>query len=96
MASGNPSLTITEDAAWEAFPDQAADFVRRFSGTVLKRIDTPVERTWVVLIKGRTFFLTFEDFPVRMTLDSMSGSCAPIIHDIHAQLRAKAQSHKSP
>lgn len=94
MASGNPSLAITEDTAWETFPDQAADFVRRFNGTVLKRIDTPVERMWIVLINWRPFYLTFEDFPLRMTLDSMNSSCASVIHEIHAALLAEAQSEK--
>lgn len=94
MASGNPSLTITEETAWETFPDQAADFVRRFGGIVLKRIDTPVERMWIVLIRWRPFFLTFEDFPLRMTLDSMNRSCASVILDIHAKLLAEAESQK--
>jgi hypothetical protein len=92
MASGNLSLTITEDTAWETFPDQATDFVRRFGGIVLKRIDTPVERMWLVLIKWRPFYLTFEDFPLRMTLDSMNRSCVSVIHDIHAKLLAEAHS----
>lgn len=94
MASGDLSLTITEDTAWETFPNQAADFVRKFRGIVLKRIDTPVERMWIVLIKWRPFYLTFEDFPLRMTLDSMNGSCASVIHDIHDKLLAEAQSKK--
>jgi hypothetical protein len=92
MASGNPSLTITEDSTWETFPDQATDFVRRFGGIVLKRIDTPVERMWIVLIRWRPFLLTFEDLPQRMTLDSMNRSCASVIHDIHAKLLVEAQS----
>lgn len=46
MASENPSLTITEETAWETFPDQPADFVQRFGGIVLKRIDTLAERMW--------------------------------------------------
>lgn len=92
MASGNPSLTITEDTAWETFPNQAADFVRRFNGIVIKRIDTGVDRMWIVLIKWKPFFLTFEDFPLRMTLDSMARSCAPAVQEIHAELLAEAKS----
>lgn len=91
MASGNPSLTITEETSWEAFPDQAAHFVRRFGGIVLRRIDTPVERMWIVLIRWRPFYLTFEDFPLRMSLDSMNRSCASVIYDIHAKLIAESQ-----
>jgi hypothetical protein len=37
-------------------------------------------------------FLTFEDFPLRMTLDSMHGSCASVIHEIHGALVAKTDS----
>ncbi len=92
MASGNPSLTITEDIAWETFPDQAADFLRRFNGIVLKRIDTGVDRMWIVLIKWRPFFLTFEDFPLRMTLDSMNRFFTPVVQEIHAELIAEAKS----
>lgn len=94
MASGNLSLTITEDTGWETFPDQAADFVRKCRGIVLIRIDTPAERIWIVLIKWRPFFLTFEDLPWRMTLDSMHGSCTSVIHDIHARLLAEVQTQK--
>lgn len=92
MASGNSSLTITEDTAWETFPSQAADFVRRFNGIVLKRVDTGVDRMWIVLIKWRPFFLTFEDCPLRMTLDSMTRFCAPVVQEIHAELLAEAKS----
>ncbi len=88
MASGNPSLTITENTSWETFPAQAAEFVQRFRGVVLKRFDTPAERMWIILIKWRPFFLTFEDLPTRMTLDTMSRYCTPVIRDIHAKMHA--------
>lgn len=94
MASGNPSLTISEATTWESFPDQAAAFVERFGGIVLKRIDTPVERMWIVLIRWRPFFLTFEDLPLRMPLDSMNSSCASVIGDIYAKLLADVPWHK--
>jgi hypothetical protein len=92
MASANPGLKITQDAAWETFPDQAADFVRRFNGIVLARINNGVDQMWIVLIKWRPFFLTFEDLPLRMTLDSMSRFCAPVMREIHAKLLDEAKS----
>lgn len=94
MASGKLSLTITEDTAWETFPGQASRFVGRFRGTVIKRIDTPVDRMWIVLIKWRPFFLTFEDFPLRLTLDSTTTSGASVIHEIHDALLEDAQSEE--
>lgn len=94
MASGNPCLTITEYTSWETFPDQAAEFVRKFNGIVLKRIDTGAERMWIVLIKWRPFFLVLEDSPLSITLESMNRFCTPVLHEIHAALLAEAESSK--
>lgn len=49
---------------------------------------------WIVLIKWRPFFLSFDDLPLRMTLDSMNRFCAPVIHEIHAALLAEATSQR--
>jgi hypothetical protein len=46
-------------------------------GYVLKKIDTPVERMWILLIKWRPFWLTFDDFSRGMSLDSMSSLSIP-------------------
>ena len=86
MASGNLSLLITEEVSWESFPEQAERFVRRVNGRVLRRIDTPVERMWIVLIQRRSFWLTFEDSPSGMSLDSMHPSCNSVIEELHRAL----------
>lgn len=90
MASGNLSLLITEAVTWESFPEQAQRFVDRFQGRVLKRTDTPVERIWEVEIDGCPFWLTFEDFPLGLSLDSMNSLCNPVIQKIHGALAAVA------
>jgi uncharacterized protein DUF3630 len=86
MASGNLSLTLTEEASWESFPDFATNFLRLVGGKRIKKVDTPVERLWVVLVKWRPFFLTYEDFPNRITLDAMHRSCNSVIRKLHEQL----------
>jgi hypothetical protein len=63
MASGNLSLHITEDVSWEDYSEKARKFMNWSGGYVLKRIDTPVERMWIVLIRWRPFFLKFDDLP---------------------------------
>jgi hypothetical protein len=90
MASGNLSLLITENISWESFPEQAQEFVDRFEGKVIYKIDTPVERMWLILIKWRPFCLTFDDLPLGLTLESMIRSCNPIVHQIHKELTANA------
>lgn len=94
MTSGNLSLLITEEVSWESFPEQAQRFVNRFKGRVLKRTDTPVERVWVVLIKWRPFWLSFEDFSLGMSLDAMNSFCNPVIRELHRVL--SAETHNKP
>lgn len=97
MASGNLSLTLTEDASWESFPRFAEEFLRLVGGRRVKKVDTPVERIWVVLVKWRPFYLTYEDFPNRITLDSMNQSCNGVVRKLYEQLsrdRATGASHQ--
>lgn len=94
MASGNLGLLISEEVSWESFPERAAHFVTRFNGRVLKRIDTPVERMWIVLIQWRPFWLSFEDFPVGFSLDSMNRLCNPVVRELHRILLA--ETHNKP
>lgn len=90
MASGNLSLLIADDVSWESFPEQAERFVERVNGRVLRKIDTPVGRMWIVLIQWRPFWLTFEDFPFGMSLDSMHASCNSVVEELHRALSAEA------
>ncbi|BCR23991.1 DUF3630 family protein [Aquipseudomonas alcaligenes] len=86
MASGNLSLLITEDVSWESFPAQAEEFLKKFNGKLVKRIDTPVERIWIVLIKWRPFWLSYDDFPLGLSLDSMHSFCNSVVKQIHQEL----------
>lgn len=87
MASGDLSLLITEDVSWDSFPAQAQGFVDRFQARVLERIDTAVERMWIVEIEGQSFWLAFDDFPLGLSLDSINSLCNPIVRKIHSALR---------
>jgi hypothetical protein len=86
MASGNLSLQITDNVSWESFPAQAEEFLKKFNGKLVKRFDTPAERVWVVLIKWRPFWLSFDDFPLGLSLDSMHSSCNSVIKQLHQEL----------
>jgi len=88
MSSGNLSLQVTESVSWESFPDQAQRFLDRFDGRVVERIDTPVERMWIVIIRERRFWLTFDDYPPGLSLDSTDSLCNPVIQELHRSLSA--------
>ncbi|MBV1775325.1 hypothetical protein KSF73_06315 [Burkholderiaceae bacterium DAT-1] len=86
MASGNLSLYITEDVTWENFPEKAQQFIRFSGGCVVKKIDTAAERMWIVLIRWRPFYLVYDDFPLGMSLDSMTSLCNPVIQQLFDKL----------
>lgn len=88
MASGNISVFITEDVSWETFPDRADEFIAWAGGHVLKRIDAPVERLWIIRIEWRRFWLGFEDYFLGMSLDSMSSLANPVARRLHQRMVA--------
>ena len=88
MASGNLSLTISEDTSWESFPDEARAFLRKVGGRLILRTDTPVERVWNVIIRWRPFWLAYDDFG-GMTLDSIHSSCNSVV------LALQEESHQA-
>ena len=86
MASGDLSLLITEDVSWDSFSTQAQRFTDRFGGKVLECIDTPAERIWTVQIRGCKFWLSFDDFPLGMSLDSKSSKCNRVVQELYGVL----------
>jgi hypothetical protein len=88
MASGNLSLVLSDEVTWESFPILAARYLAQFKGRRLRVVDTPVERMWIVLIRWRPFFLTYDDLPNQLSLDSMVAGCNKIVRELHAQLVA--------
>ena len=89
MASGNLSVFVTDDVSYESFPDIAQRFLARFfRGRVLIKFDGPVERTWVVLVRWRPFFLTFDDLPWGLTLVALHSSCNEVAQSIFLELKS--------
>lgn len=89
MASGNLSLEITEDVTWEDFPSKAAEFLKMVVGRALLKITAPDTRIWLVWIRRRPFFLTFDDFPYGMGLESLMKLCNPAVRDLFNELKEK-------
>lgn len=86
MASGNLSLTLADDVSWESFPARASEFLQTVRGRCLFRVDSGAERIWLVLVAWRPFFLTFDDLPLGMNLESLISPCNPVIRRLHEQL----------
>ena len=70
MASGNLSLKLTENMNWDNFPDFAEEFLKVLGGKVISRSDAVDIRVWEVMIDNSGFWLSYDDFPSEVSLDS--------------------------
>lgn len=70
MASGNLSLKLTENMNWDEFPDFAEEFLKLLGGKVISRSDAVDIRVWEVVIDNSVFWLSYDDFPSGVSLDS--------------------------
>ena len=83
MASGNLSLEIDPDMSWERFPDAAKAFLSQVRGFPLLKVATPAERTWVVLVRFRLFWLAVDE--MGMSLDAMTRRGNKVILALHGR-----------
>jgi hypothetical protein len=70
MASGNLSLILTENMNWDKFPDFAEEFVKLLGGKIISRSDAVDIRVWEVMIDNSIFWLSYDDFPSEVSLES--------------------------
>jgi uncharacterized protein DUF3630 len=87
MASGHRSLRLTTEVSWEAFADYAEAVVSALGGTVEHRADSPAERVWSVTIDGASFWLSFDDFALGVSLDPCDAVADARIDAILLRLR---------
>ncbi len=88
MASGNPSLTISEDVSWESFPARADAFLRQVGGSITHKADSSAEHVWEVTVHGQRFWLAYDDW-LGMSLDSTSELCNDTVLKLQEELCAK-------
>ena len=86
MASGDLSLLLTERISWRSFPSYAETLLEIVGGTVVDRVESPVERVWTVRICGQLFWLAYDDYPLGVSLDSQNSDASSKILEIQQTL----------
>ena len=86
MASGHRSLRLTTAIGWDGFAAYASDVVSALGGTVLGRVDSPIERVWTVKIDGARFWLALDDFGLGVSLDSLGAQADVALDGIRSRL----------
>lgn len=72
MHSGRSCLNLTSRINWEDFPDYAKTLLELLEGKIEKKTDTVDTRVWEVSIERERFYLTYDDFPVMVSLESLT------------------------
>ena len=86
MHSGRACLNLTSHINWEDFPDYAKKLLGLLHGSVEKRSDAVDVRIWEVIIENEKFQLTFDDFPVMVSLESLTHKGDSLLCEFKATL----------
>jgi hypothetical protein len=86
MASGNEALLLSNRVPWEAFPSYAPALADLLGGKIVDKADSAAERVWTAIIEGRCFFISFDDYPLGVTLEPQDDSAAMLIPTIREKL----------
>ena len=95
MGSGNQSLRLTERVSWEGFPRYAEALVYSLGGTIVHRADSVVERVWTATVRGGTFWVSFDDFGLGVSLDPQNAEAARLIPEIREALLAVRNARRT-
>ncbi|UZS72784.1 DUF3630 family protein [Pseudomonas syringae] len=86
MHSGHSCLNFSAEIDWDNFPRYADSILGLLEGTVTSKSDAVDVRVWDVKIKGEAFFLTYEDFPSMVSLESKNANGDALIEEFFSVL----------
>jgi hypothetical protein len=65
--------------SWEDFPKYAATLLALLGGSIDEAADSPVERVWTVTIRGGSFWLSFDDLALGLSLDARDAAASSLV-----------------
>lgn len=89
MSSGRVFLSLNSEVEWENFPEYAERLLSVLDGVIQKKTDSFDVRIWEVSIRGESLRLVFDDFPVMVSLESVSEAGDKILLDVEKKLTRK-------
>jgi len=87
MECGRRYLTLSENISWECFQQFACQLTDMLEGKVIRKFDGVDMRMLEVDIKGCTFRVVFDDFPVMVTLESTDSRSDLLIPELFQKLQ---------
>ena len=93
--NGALQLTLTEDRiSYEAFPAWCREFLKRYAGDALDRVDGPDCRVQRIRLLGQELKLVFIDFPVETSLLAETKAAETVLHAV-AELEMQAANQST-
>ena len=69
MFSGSLSIVLQEPASWEGFETNAIAWINKLGATLIGKADTVDERVWSIEYKGKSFWISYDDWQSLITLE---------------------------
>jgi len=88
MHSGRFCLNLTSCINWENFPDYAKAVLELLDGKIEKKTDTFDTRAWEVSIERERFYLTYDDFPIMVSLESLTPKGDLLLSEFKIKIKA--------
>jgi hypothetical protein len=92
MASGHLYLEISQSVGWAEFPKFADALVSKLGATVLDKAEAADMRIWQVSLQGCTLRLVYEDYPLAVSIESMSDEGDRLVRELKEKFESGAVS----
>ncbi len=86
MATGNLCLELSSDISAHAFPDHAKQFVKKVNAWTFFKSSDQKKRIWLIVVRFRPFYLTFDPSDSKMRLESLVKGCNSVIESLYNEL----------
>jgi hypothetical protein len=90
MASGHLCLEINNSVTWKDFPQFAEKLVSALGGNILDKTESVDMRMWKVSFPRCEVRLVYDDFPLGVTLESMSDDGDQFLRDLKKKVESKS------
>jgi hypothetical protein len=89
MASGHMYLEVSQTVGWDDFPMFADELVAMLDATVLDKAEAVDIRIWKIGLPACTLRLVYEDYPLAVSLESMSDEGDRFLRELREQLESR-------
>ena len=82
-ATGKPGIVVADGVEYQSFEQHAQAVVDQFDMTVVRKIDGPGERMWLVKYEGHDLCVSWDDWFGEVTIMAWQDTPDELIEKLH-------------